>query len=178
MILTLAGANFLVIKGVFEADNLIEKLPDLGGPVVPAAALADAALIAYSPPFLSENPALSPPLHLAAPAPGWNWGRLHPVNAVDIANRCGAPILAAADGVVTKEKSSGWNDGYGNYITLEHKNGTVTRYAHTQKNLFDIGHHVLQGDLIALVGNSGNTHGPTGCHLHFEVWGQENPLVK
>jgi murein DD-endopeptidase MepM/ murein hydrolase activator NlpD len=37
---------------------------------------------------------------------------------------------------------------------------------------------VEKGELIGYVGNTGYTLGPTGCHLHFEVRGGQNPLLK
>lgn len=112
------------------------------------------------------------------PTTGWNWGKLHHYNAVDIANACGTPIYAAAEGLVTREASYGYNDGYGHYVEIEHPNGATTRYAHTQKNKASVGDYVLQGDLIAYIGNTGLTHGPTGCHLHFEIRGARNPFAK
>lgn len=116
--------------------------------------------------------------YFVIPTTGWNWGRLHHNNAVDIANACGTPIYAAAEGLAVSERSYGWNDGYGHLVEIEHPNGTVTRYAHTQKNAISAGDYVAQGDLIAFIGNTGNTHGPTGCHLHFEVRGARNPFAK
>lgn len=116
--------------------------------------------------------------YFVIPTTGWNWGRLHPVNAVDIANACGTPVYAAAEGLVTEEKSYGYNSGYGHYLDIEHPNGTMTRYAHTGENVVSIGDYVLQGDLIAYIGNTGKTHGPTGCHLHFEAHGAKNPFAK
>lgn len=118
------------------------------------------------------------PGYYVIPTIGWNWGRLHRYNAVDIANACGTPIYAAAEGLVTAERSYGYNEGYGHYLDIEHPNNTLTRYAHTSKNFVSVGDYVLQGDLIALIGNTGNTHGPTGCHLHFELRGAKNPFVK
>ena len=116
--------------------------------------------------------------YFALPARGWNWGQLHDYNAVDIADQCGSPIYASAEGLVIEEASNGyWSQGYGNYILLEHPNGTKTRYAHTTKNLVMIGDYVSQGDEIALIGNTGNTQGVTGCHLHFEVYGAKNPFA-
>lgn len=112
------------------------------------------------------------------PAKGWNWGKLHEYNAVDIADSCGSPIYASADGVVVEESSNGsWDNGYGNYVKIEHGNGTETRYAHTLKNLVRVGNFVSQGTQISLIGNSGNTRGLTGCHLHFEVYGAKNPFA-
>lgn len=112
------------------------------------------------------------------PARGWNWGELHDYNAVDIADACGEPVYAAAEGLVGEESSSGsWNQGYGNYVLVEHPNGTKTRYAHLDEIVVGIGEYVAQGEKIATIGNTGNTHGPTGCHLHFEVLGAKNPFV-
>ena len=116
--------------------------------------------------------------YFVLPASGWNWGILHESNAVDIADQCGKPIYASADGLVIEESDEGyWNQGYGNYVILEHPNGTRTRYSHTSENLVGVGDYVSQGDHIALIGNTGNTHGPTGCHLHFEVHGARNPFA-
>lgn len=116
--------------------------------------------------------------YFAIPTSGWNWGKLHNYNAVDIANACGTPIYAAAEGLVTAVTGVEWNEGYGSYIIIEHPNGTKTRYSHNERNAVSVGDYVAQGDLIAYIGNSGNTHGPTGCHLHFEVMGARNPFAK
>ncbi len=118
------------------------------------------------------------PGYFILPTTGWNWGKLHYYNGVDIANACGTPIYASAEGLVVKERVSGWNDGYGGFVEIEHPNGAVTKYAHTQKNLVSVGDYVLQGDVIAQIGNTGNVHGPTGCHLHFEIRGARNPFAK
>lgn len=112
------------------------------------------------------------------PARGWNWGQLHDFNAVDIADQCGKPIYASAEGLVVEESGTGfWNQGHGSYLLVEHPNNTKTRYSHTSKNLVKVGDYVAQGDEIALIGSTGNTHGPTGCHLHFEVYGAVNPFA-
>lgn len=117
--------------------------------------------------------------YFAIPTTGWNWGRLHNYNAVDIANACGTPIYAAAEGLILESVSNnGWNDGYGNYILIEHSNGTFTKYSHNQRNVVSPGDYVLKGDSIGYIGNTGNVHGPTGCHLHFEVRNAKNPFAK
>lgn len=120
--------------------------------------------------------------YFSLPTSGWNWGELHYYNAVDISNKCGSSVYAAADGIVINDSklgdgSSGWNDGYGIFVLLEHQNGTKTRYAHLSKSLVKIGDNVKKGQIIGLMGNSGNSHGPSGCHLHFEVYGAKNPFV-
>lgn len=117
-----------------------------------------------------------------APTTGWNWGRLHRNNAVDIADACGTPVYAAAAGFVTlaesKDNSDGWNQGYGYNIEIKHADATETRYAHLSAILVSSGAYVNQGDLIGTIGNTGQTDGPTGCHLHFEVHGAPNPFVR
>jgi LysM repeat protein len=99
---------------------------------------------------------------------------LHPYNAVDIANNCGKPIVAAAGGTVQR---AGWfNSVYGNGITILHPNGVVTCYAHLSKVLVVSGDIVSAGDIIGHIGNTGHTIGATGCHLHFEVRDAKNFL--
>jgi murein DD-endopeptidase MepM/ murein hydrolase activator NlpD len=114
------------------------------------------------------------------PTTGWNWRELHNYNAVDIANTCGTEIYAAAEGLVVEVGSpKNWNGGFGGFIDIEHPNGTQTRYAHTQTNLKEVGNFVEGGELIAEMGNTGNTRGiSTNCHLHFEVRGARNPFAK
>lgn len=120
--------------------------------------------------------------YFTLPAKGWNWGELHEKNAVDIANKCGSEVYAAADGVVVPDEklgegTEGWNDGYGIFVLLEHPNGTRTRYAHLARVLVKAGEEIRTGTIIGVMGNTGNTHGPTGCHLHFEVLGAKNPFA-
>ena len=109
------------------------------------------------------------------PASGFNWGRIHGRNGVDVANSCGSPIYASADGSIAISDPSGWNGGFGKYIKIIHLNGTETIYAHLSKVLVSVGQVVGRGQLI---GNMGTTGRSTGCHLHFEVHGARNPLAK
>lgn len=109
------------------------------------------------------------------PTIGHNWGRIHGRNSVDIANSCGTPIYAAADGVATIVDAAGWNGGFGEFIKLIHPNGTETVYAHASKLLITAGQSVARGQQIANMGTTGHS---TGCHLHFEVHGAKNPLAK
>lgn len=116
--------------------------------------------------------------YFAQPTQGFNWGRIHNYNAVDIANACGTSVSAAAEGLVVDSVSDGWNGGYGHAVLIEHPNETKTRYAHLGQVLAGIGDYVKQGQQIGTMGNTGNVHGPTGCHLHFEVEGAQNPFAK
>lgn len=114
---------------------------------------------------------------LIYPTTGWNWGRLHYNNAVDIANQCGTPVYAAASGLVIDRRDTGWNSGAGKLVKVQHQGGLSTNYFHLGEILVNIGNYVEKGQVIARIGNTGNTHGPTGCHLHFEVRGARNPFA-
>jgi murein DD-endopeptidase MepM/ murein hydrolase activator NlpD len=98
---------------------------------------------------------------------------LHGHNAVDLGSPIGTPILAAASGRVIISKMGGWNGGYGNYVVIQHDNGTQTLYAHAQSTIVSVGDSVTRGQIIAYVGLTGKTTGP---HLHFEVRGARNPF--
>lgn len=98
---------------------------------------------------------------------------IHAVNAVDIAAPTGTTVHAAANGTVIVAMGNGrYNGGYGDYIVISHPNGTQTLYAHLSKVNVTLGEMVVQGEPIALSGNSGETTGP---HLHFEIRGATNP---
>ncbi len=109
------------------------------------------------------------------PVTGRNWGYIHGRNGVDIATACGTPIFAAANGTAVIVDAAGWNGGFGKYIKIVHNNGTETIYAHSSKLLINPGVEVEKGQQIALIGSTGRS---TGCHLHFEVHGAKNPLLK
>lgn len=100
---------------------------------------------------------------------------IHGRNGIDKANSCGTPVYAAADGSATTVDNVGYNGGFGKFIKLAHPNGTETLYSHASKLLITAGQIVAKGQLIALMGSTGRS---TGCHLHFEVHGARNPLLK
>ena len=88
-------------------------------------------------------------------------------DGVDIAAPEGTAILAAADGVVvTANRTDSWGGSYGYYVLIQHDETYETLYAHCSEVLVKAGQEVEQGDIIALVGSTGNS---TGNHLHFEV---------
>jgi murein DD-endopeptidase MepM/ murein hydrolase activator NlpD len=99
---------------------------------------------------------------------------LHGYNAVDLAAPKGTPLYASAAGIVIISlKNGGWNGGYGNYVVINHPNGTQTLYAHMSKNTATVGESVTQGQEIGLVGATGEATGP---HVHFEIHGAKNPF--
>jgi murein DD-endopeptidase MepM/ murein hydrolase activator NlpD len=96
--------------------------------------------------------------------------RTHPVYGttrfhagVDIDGACGQAIFAGEDGTVL---SAGYNGGYGNATVIDHGGGLSTLYAHQSSIGVSSGQKVGRGQQIGLVGTTGLS---TGCHLHFEV---------
>ena len=91
---------------------------------------------------------------------------------VDFACASGTPIYAVKSGTVVTstalKNSSGNYKSYGEYIVIDHHDGTMTLYAHMYpgSRLVSKDQNVSQGQQIGSVGTTGNS---TGNHLHFEV---------
>jgi murein DD-endopeptidase MepM/ murein hydrolase activator NlpD len=109
------------------------------------------------------------PVQGKAPGSSFGW-RIDPFTGqsalhtgLDFAAETGAPILAAAGGVVTTQE---YHPAYGNMVEIDHGNQVVTRYAHASKTMVARGDLVRRGQKIAEVGTTGRS---TGAHLHFEV---------
>ncbi|MFN2451570.1 MAG: M23 family metallopeptidase [Candidatus Dormibacteria bacterium] len=92
------------------------------------------------------------------------FGFPHFHTGLDMAGPMGTPIYAAGDGVVVVADSS--SVGYGNHLILAHDTLTFTLYGHLETMLVKPGDTVHAGQLIALMGSTGNS---TGSHTHFEV---------
>lgn len=111
------------------------------------------------------------PLSIPAPITSLFGWRNHPIfqerrfhAGVDLAAPEGTPVLAAKDGEVITAEYLG---GYGLTVMLRHENGTQeTRYPHLSQILVRPGEQIKQGEVVGLVGSTGNSTGP---HLHFEL---------
>mgnify|MGYP002853375112 CR=1 FL=1 len=80
-------------------------------------------------------------------------------------------VVAVKDGTIeisTAKIINGKYVSYGEYVVINHHDGTMTLYAHMKSGSRRViaGQQVKQGDIIGLVGSTGNS---TGDHLHFEV---------
>lgn len=82
-------------------------------------------------------------------------------NGVDIVVPKGTPILASSGGIVTRSE---YASVFGNVVVISHGNGLQTLYCHCSSRKVSVGDKVKQGDVIALVGSTGQSTGP---HLHF-----------
>lgn len=99
------------------------------------------------------------------PVYGWlSQGYRYDHRAIDVAAPQGTPVTAADRGVVLR---AGWNNqGYGQFVIIDHQIDYVTLYAHLDRVLVKEGEIVGQGQVIGTVGSTGNSTGP---HLHLEI---------
>lgn len=116
-------------------------------------------------------PAIQPILNkdLNRTASGFGW-RIDPIYrtrrfhaGMDFSAPIGTEIYATGNGTIRK---SGWQQGYGNTVEVNHGFGYLTRYGHMQKVNVRVGQKVKRGDVIGFVGSTGKSTGP---HLHYEV---------
>ena len=105
---------------------------------------------------------------------GW---RVHPItgtekfhSGIDFGVDFYSPIHAAAAGTVTY---AGWISGYGNAVIIDHGENVETLYGHNDSLCVGEGQLVMQGQVIALAGSTGNSTGP---HCHFEVRENGEPV--
>ncbi|MEI6554994.1 MAG: peptidoglycan DD-metalloendopeptidase family protein [Paludibacter sp.] len=121
--------------------------------------------------MLENLPAIQPVLNknLTRMASGYGW-RIDPIYhsrrfhaGMDFTAPIGTNIFATGNGVVV---SSGWEQGYGTCVQINHGYGYFTLYGHMSAVKVRAGQQVKRGDVIGLVGNSGKSTGP---HLHYEV---------
>ncbi|MGO3600042.1 MAG: phage tail tip lysozyme [Enterococcus faecalis] len=93
---------------------------------------------------------------------GWrSMGDYH--RGLDFAHPQGTPIKAIDGGtVITAEFHYSW----GNHVRVKHDNGQTSLYAHCSALKVKVGDKVKQGDIVGLVGNTGNSF---GAHLHLEI---------
>jgi len=96
---------------------------------------------------------------------------------IDLSVPLGTPVFAAADGVVVLARpmtdAAGALVGYGNYVIIQHETGLKTLYGHLLAIGVKEGEQVKRGQLVGLVGSTGNSTGP---HTHFEVRIDNSPV--
>ena len=88
----------------------------------------------------------------------------------DIDAQTGDPVVAGASGKVT---FTGWQNGYGQLIVIDHGGGLTTRYGHLSHIDITQGQTVERGQFIGRVGSTGRSTGP---HLHYEIRINDEPV--
>jgi murein DD-endopeptidase MepM/ murein hydrolase activator NlpD len=90
---------------------------------------------------------------------------------VDIVSKANEPVKCIADGTVI---FSSWTQDSGYVLMVQHRGNLISSYKHNAQLLKKVGTFVNGGEIISIVGNSGElTNGP---HLHFELWYNGNSL--
>jgi murein DD-endopeptidase MepM/ murein hydrolase activator NlpD len=90
---------------------------------------------------------------------------------VDVVAKTNEPIKSIADGTVIM---STWTQEAGHVLAIQHRSNLISVYKHNSVLLKKVGNFVNAGEVIAIIGNSGEMS--TGPHLHFELWYNGNPL--
>lgn len=96
----------------------------------------------------------------------YSGGGYHGAVDFGVAGINGQPVYAVKSGTVVLTQALTYS--YGNYVMIDHHDGTYTLYGHGQSGSICVstGQQVSQGQQIMRVGSTGNSTGP---HLHFEV---------
>ena len=90
---------------------------------------------------------------------------------IDIVSKKNEPVKSVAEGTVI---FSDWSQESGNVIAIQHRGNIISVYKHNSALLKKVGNFVNSGEVIAIIGNTGEF--TTGPHLHFEMWYNGNPV--
>lgn len=99
--------------------------------------------------------------------------KVRPHKGTDFAAPVGTPIMATANGTVTK---SSYTRANGNYVKIRHNATYETQYLHMKKRNVKVGQFVKQGDVIGWIGMTGNTGGPHVCYRFWKNGRQVDPF--
>jgi murein DD-endopeptidase MepM/ murein hydrolase activator NlpD len=120
---------------------------------------------------IQQNPKRLPSIaniHFFTPLRGLITNKFNPKTehlAVDVVGKQNARISSVLDGTVI---FAGWTMDTGYSIFIQHESNLISAYKHNAELLKTVGDKVKAGDVIAIMGNSGEL--TTGPHLHFELW--------
>ena len=90
---------------------------------------------------------------------------------IDIVAKSDEPVKSIADGSVIM---ADWTQDSGYVIAIQHRNNLISVYKHNAALLKKVGTFVSAGEIIAIIGNTGEL--TTGPHLHFEIWYNGTPV--
>lgn len=91
-------------------------------------------------------------------------------NGIDIAAEEDTKVVAAKSGVITEVR---YSPTFGKVLKFKTNDGFIVMYAHLNDSLVKEGERIVQGQVIAKVGNTGLSTGP---HLHYSVWKGDMPM--
>ena len=168
---TLPGRGGILVEGrpltIAELQATLSDLDQLSSQSEGALMLMEARLFEQKIRKMMVPTQQPVPSAMMGSAFGWRidpfTGRSALHTGLDFQAEPGAPIVAAAGGVVVTQE---YHAAYGNMVEIDHGNDLITRYAHASQTFVKKGDLVKRGQKIASVGTTGRSTGP---HLHFEV---------
>ena len=110
-----------------------------------------------------QNLLLMPPVSSGVVSSFYDPSKSH--FGIDITCKEEEPIKSVLDGTVLM---SSWTKDSGYVISIIHPNNLISVYKHNSKVFVEPGQIVKTGDVISIIGNTGELS--TGPHLHFELW--------
>ena len=157
------------VLGRVEPSSLTERLDSLG-----VVSVSSERVLSRLQSYLFTQSAVAAATPSLLPIAGWISSifgyRRHPYDGsyrfhggVDIAADPGTPVRAPAEGIVI---FSGYREGYGKVVVIDHGYGIRTLFAHASKLFVNSGIRVKRGDILSQVGSTGHSTGP---HLHYEI---------
>lgn len=169
-------AQIRLLAGLPDPDSavIVSQIPLDVDTLIERANALSASFAAVSTTLSKNNERMSATPSIM-PTRGWlssqfSLARFHPIlhrtrphEGIDVAAPYGTPVVAPAAGTVVRISRQ---TGYGLVLDIDHGNGIATKYAHLSRVVVREGQHVVRGQPIAAVGNSGLATGP---HLHYEV---------
>jgi len=179
--------NFQRILSGDTSSGFVDPAKELKGNVKPISAVGNLKLVASDSMFRKEfeQSELSVPLtsdkshelqgvFFFSPITGFISDKYDSKKAhygVDVVAKTNEPVKCVADGTVIV---SSWTQDSGYVIAVQHRGNLISVYKHNAELLKKVGNFVNAGDILSIVGNSGEmTDGP---HLHFELWYNGNSL--
>ncbi|MFI6870293.1 M23 family metallopeptidase [Nocardia sp. NPDC050406] len=145
------------IAGQPAPFGLTNLPPEISGPLAQAEQTLKSLQQQFAPPA-----AVRPVAGAISSGFGSRWGAMH--YGVDFADTLGAPIHSVMSGTVIE---AGPASGFGLWVRVAQDDGTTAVYGHVNDMYVQAGQRVNAGDVIATVGNRGQSTGP---HLHLEIW--------
>lgn len=179
--------NFQRILSGDTSSGFVDPAKEMKGSIKPVSAVGNLKLVASDSAFRKEfeQTELSVPLtneknrelqemFFFSPITGFISDKYDSKKShygVDIVAKTNEPVKCIADGTVVM---SSWTQDSGYVIAVQHRGNLISVYKHNAELLKKVGNFVNAGDIISIVGNSGEmTDGP---HLHFELWYNGNSL--
>jgi murein DD-endopeptidase MepM/ murein hydrolase activator NlpD len=170
-----------VPNGLGSPDDVTEGMVLLlPGAVPPPAPIPAAVTIAEESSGGGGGGGGAPAISAPASSAGFAWPYYGPITTyfgeprgssyhkgidIDGFGNWGAPIYAAAEGLVVLATWDDWGLGY--HVVIEHNDGSRTVYGHMSEIWVSQGQYVGRGEAVGAIGSTGYSTGP---HLHFEIW--------